>query len=261
MNINIYPKQKSYQYLLDSFPPKLASQFLPQWYKENKINNPIITSTQKEYTDFGDQSEKFNNKHAKNCPAIQEYLLDGIVICSWSDIFLSVNKDGSVSWKVSWGDAKNFFDNKFELIQSHPSGQVKDMGLHEIVNYGVLKLNAPFYIETSPGYGLEFFDPFYHHRRNIKLLPGIVETDKWHEVNFPFEFLHDPKIKTEVTYTIKAGDPLIMARPRLLNNINVDLKVNKYNEEFVDKQLYNMSVLSSLSNTWTRYKKFIKNMI
>jgi hypothetical protein len=262
LNINIYPKLKSYQHLLDSFPPVLASQFLPEWYKKNKINNSVITATQKEYIDLADKTEKFNNKHAKNCPAIQEYLLDGIVIRSWSDIFLSVNKDGSVSWKVSWGDAANFFgDNPFELISSHISSQVKDMGLNEIQNYGVLKLNAPFYIETSPGYGLEFVDPFYHHRRNIKLLPGIVETDKWHEVNFPFEFLYDTKRNTEITYTIKAGDPLIMARPRLLDNIDVDLKVNKYSEEFINKQLYNLSLLSSLSNTWTRYKKFIKGVI
>jgi len=85
------------------------------------------------------------------------------------------------------------------------------------------------------------------------LLPGMVETDIWHEVNFPFEFLYNTKdIETE--FIIEAGEPLIMLKP-YQKEIKYSLKVNKYNQDFFDRQLKNDISLFSKSHSWKSFKK------
>lgn len=261
MNIDIYPRRKSFEHLLDLYPAVKASEYLPNWYKNNKINNQYYSSTNLDYINMADKKNKFNIKHAKNCPAIQDYISNGIVIRSWSDIYLSINKDGGVSWKMPVGDMFEIFDDvtQFNVIENHPELQIKDMQLNQIENYGILKLIVPYYFKTSKGYGLEFYDPFYHHRRNIKILPGIVETDKWHEINFPFEFYYDPKFNRELSYTIKAGEPLCMARPIKIETIKSNLSNNKYDNNFVEKHHKNLTLIGSVSNSFVRFKNSFKN--
>lgn len=260
MNIDIYPAHKSYEPLLKNFPVVKASKFLPEWYKKNKINNFDITFRNNEYVSLRDDSE-LRNKHAKNCPAIQEYITNGVVIPSWTDLYISVNKDGTVDWHMTYGDASNYFHDikQPEFIAKHPQGQIRDMELNAVENYGLLKIVSPYYFKTDKGYGLEFFDPFYHHRRNIKLLPGIVETDIWHEVNFPFEFYYSPEFKREVSYHIKAGDPLIMARPVKLEKIKSNLELHNYNIDIAETQKDNVLLELSLSGNFNRFKNHKEN--
>lgn len=75
--INIYPKQKELEHLLELYPPQAANKFLPEWYKKQKSN-----SKESFYSDGKDIQ-------AKRCPAIVEELTRGIVIPSWSDIYIT----------------------------------------------------------------------------------------------------------------------------------------------------------------------------
>ena len=260
MNIEIYPRHKSFEHFLELYPAVKASHYLPEWYKKNKINNRMVTYNNHDYIDVSDNDNVLNQKHAKNCPAIQEYISNGIVIRSWSDIYISINEEGGVSWNVAVGDAFSYYTDVqgFNLIENHPHVQIKDMELNQIGDYGILKLISPYYYKTSEGYGLEFYDPFYHHRRNIKILPGIVEKDKWHEVNFPFEFYYDPKLNKEVSYTIKAGEPLCLARPIKLEKIQSNLINSKYNPDLIQRHNKNLSLLSAVSGSFVRFKNYLK---
>ena len=104
---------------------------------------------------------------------------------------------------------------------------------------------------------MQFFDPFYNHRNNIRLLPGKVETDIWHEVNFPFEFIKDlNKQDTERLY-VKAGDPLLQVVP-YKKDIVTKLSLEEYSKDIDDIQSDNNLLSSSVSNDWFDYKK-IKN--
>jgi hypothetical protein len=235
-NIEIYPKSKVFENILELYPPQLANKFLPDWYKKNKI----ITNKLDLYKDN-------HNLHAKNCPAITEEITNGIIIPAWSDIYININ-NGSVYWEVSLGKSISF-----DWISNHNDKQIKLMELNELQSTGILKFNSPYLIKTNKGYGTEFKDMFYHHRKNIRLLPGMVETDIWHEINFPFEFLYNTKdIKTE--FIIEAGDPLIMLKP-YQKKIKYSLKVNKYNQDIIDKQFKNDISLYSKSHSWKDFKK------
>ena len=232
MNIDIYPAHKSYEPFLKNFPVVKASKFLPEWYKKNKINSFDITFRNNEYINLREDSE-LRNKHAKN--------------------YIHIISKGYIK-TTYYQDIK-----EPEYIGQHPPGQIKDMELNAIEDYGILKIVSPYYFKTDEGYGLEFFDPFYHHRRNIKLLPGIVETDIWHEVNFPFEFYYSPEFKKEVSYHIKAGDPLIMARPVKLEKIKSNLELHDYDTDLIKKHRSNILLSLSLSGNFNRYKNHIQD--
>jgi hypothetical protein len=66
----------------------------------------------------------------------------------------------------------------------------------------VLKMSLPYKIVVPEGYNIKYSDPFYHFRKDIRCLPGIVEADKWGYVAFPFEILSD-------NFVMEAGTPLI----------------------------------------------------
>jgi hypothetical protein len=241
MNINIYPKFKEFEHLLELYPPQLANKYLPEWYKNQKF-----------YKYFDVVNETNITKGAKNCPAIQDEMTSGVVIPSWSDIYIYKNKDGTISWEVKAGNA--FLTND-EWISSQHINQIEGMGLNAIDNFGILKLISPYYYETSKGYGLRFSDPFYHHRKNIRLLPGMVETDIWHETNFPFEFFVDIDNLNNKKLMIKAGEPLCMITP-YKKETTFKLSINKFDEEFDSKQIKNLKLLYSVSNNYPRYKNY-----
>tara|TARA_Y100000389_G_C17419160_1_gene495603 strand:+ start:819 stop:1580 length:762 start_codon:yes stop_codon:yes gene_type:complete len=248
MKVDIYPVYKEFQYLLELYPPKQANKFLPDWYKNQKIV-PI-------------EQRVFDDKimGAKQCPAIQEDITNGIIIPAWSDVFLSL-KEGVPTWTVPIGnsielDMYGSNGKKFPWIETHPDVQIEGMNLHSTNGYGLLKFSSPYFFQTPPGYGIHFTDPFYHHRRSIKVLPGTVDTDIWHEVNFPFEFLYDIKKEDNFNdrYVIKAGDPLIMITPYKKSNEKIALNVNKYDEKFIAKRDKQSIEYYSMTHDWKKYK-------
>jgi hypothetical protein len=48
-----------------------------------------------------------------------------------------------------------------------------------------IKLISPWMIKTPPGTSTLFLHPFFDSALPFKVLPGIVHTDLWHEINFP----------------------------------------------------------------------------
>jgi len=256
VEINIYPTHSKFEYLLDLYPPVLANKFLPQWYKDQKLyyKHKLLDKT-----DYIEANEK-NFRRAKNCPAIQEFLTDGVVVPSWSDMYIHKNNDNSFNWEVELGNINILKElQDYQYIKHHDIKQVEGMNLNTASDYGLLKLISPYNFFTPKGYGLEFSDPFYHHRRNVKILPGKAETDKWHEVNFPFEFYYDLNIHEHKSLMIKAGEPLFVIRPYKIEQENIKLNINKYDQEIVKIQEKNLAALSSVSSNWQRYKKIKEN--
>jgi|TARA_R100000482_G_C5126069_1_gene148786 hypothetical protein len=251
VDINIYPRYEYFNNILDLFPPYLANQNLPEWYKKqstNKRKEHLITKE-----DFVD----INNEvvAAKHCPAIQEQITGGIIIPAWTDIYI-MKKGEQIIWEAtSIIDKVQKMPNDFLWIETHGHEQVEHMDINKIpVTNNVFKLICPYLFETTPGYGLEFTDVMYHKRHNIKFFSGRVETDKWHETNFPFEFYEDLNKYENKTLYIKAGDPLIMLKPYKIENEKINVTLNKYSDKFKQKHVKNKYLKSSLSNNWNKYK-------
>jgi hypothetical protein len=245
--IEIYPRDKRFEELLKLYPPVQANRFLPEWYKKHSVKKRGTEGTSQLHT---------NVRHAKQCPAIQDYLTYGVIIPAWSDIYLIKDNDNLVEnwqWNVTVGSHLG----DFPWIESQGHQQLEDIGLNGINNYGVLKLISPYLWKTPKGYGTYFNDPFYNHRNNIRLLPGYVETDIWHQTNFPFEFLKDlNEVDKEVLF-VKAGDPLIQLTPYKIEDVkkNTKFEVKNYDQELVDEMLKQNIIHSSKSQTWTEYKR------
>ena len=228
---------------MNLYPPVLANKFLPEWYKKQKsykrgdINTSSIFSA-------------WDKRQAKKCPAIQEVVIQGIVIPAWTDIHI-VKNDNEWNWTIG----VEVYDNDIEYQNQN---QIEHMNLNAIDNYGILKLNSPYTFVTPSGYGMEFQDPFYHIRRNIKLLPGKVETDIWHSANFPFEFYEDLNKLDKKHIFIKAGDPLLICNPYKKEKNKIDLQLEKYSDEqaeIIDKQII---TYTSKSQSWVDYKENFK---
>lgn len=251
VEIKLYPKYKEFEHFLDLYPPYLSNQGLPEWYKTQTKKNIRLDNLVKteEFVDV-----KNVTTPAKFCPAIQEHITGGIIIPSWSDIYIVKNNE-EVYWEVPAGRLTEV-PNDFMWIEEHGYKQVDMMNLNVIPNHlGVFKLVCPYYFETNEGYGLEFSDVMYHIRHNVKFLSGRVETDKWHETNFPFEFYEDISKYEKKTLYIKAGDPLVMVRPYKIENEKINLSLEKYSSNMYRQQEKNQTLKSSVSHNWKRYKK------
>lgn len=244
VELNIYPRRKELEALLELYPPQPANKFLPDWYKKQKRFTKLETIA----TD--------NVLEAKRCPAIVEELSRGIVIPSWSDFHIWKNKgDDKVYWTCEVGKTWNI--KHWSWIESQISEQVVGMGLHEIRTFGVFKLISPYLFETPKGYGLYFKDCFYHHRKDVRLLSGYVETDIWHETNLPFEFLVDINEIDEFKLMIKAGDPLFIVDVYKKDE-NVELDIKGFDEDMDKKHYKNSALMNGMAEDWPRYKKFMK---
>lgn len=247
MNLNIYPKHKDFESLLKLYPPVKASEFLPDWYKKQPNYN--------REKDF-----KFSDKvpPAKLCPAIKYDVMNGIILRAWSDVFISYNKDTS-DWFCSVGQMplKDSSLKDFDWLSNHIVGQTDYMDLN-LGNYGALKLNCPFLFKTDENIHTKFTDVFHHIRRDVRFISGTVETDIWHEVNFPFEFLNPPSDeKTRVV--IKAGQPLLMLTT-IQANKNQNVIINEYDEKFREDFRVHETMQRSMSLSWNKYKQYRKGL-
>ena len=80
-------------------------------------------------------------KHAKKFHSIQDYLVDGVVIPAWSDMQIIANLNGVVEWNINIGHAASVND---KFLDNQEQRQLSGMGLWDIENVGVLKLNTPY---------------------------------------------------------------------------------------------------------------------
>jgi len=191
MDIKFIAKNKKYEPVLKLTPPVSSNQVLPEWYKK-------LTRT--EILDNG-----LTGKTAKKCPAIQDILSTGFIIPMFTRLeFASTKNEEGIITQQNWhlGIAAATGEDISQHLDYHHPYQVKGMDLNKTVDNTVLKLSLPYRIVVPEGYNIKYSDPFYHFRKDIRCLPGIVEADKWGHVAFPFEILSD-------NFIIEPGTPLI----------------------------------------------------
>lgn len=242
ISIDIYPRHEDFEHLLDLYPLQPANKFLPDWYKEVKITQRI-----------DDQGFDPKPAHAKRCPAIQNEILEGYILPSWTDVFVEI-KNGEVYMSASVGNISGLGPTEWSWIQHHTPGQIKQMNLNTPTKFGIFKLVAPYYFVTTPGYGLSFRPLPYHLNQHLRILPGTVETDIWHETNFPFEFVQDLTVTKGTKFFIEAGEPLAVLTPYKKNEKSI-LTNHKYDSNMLQSQYRNTKELFTYSSNWKKYSK------
>ena len=111
-------------------------------------------------------------------------------------------------------------------FKTHPDWQYTTMKdeIPEEWCSALLKLETPWRICTPPGYSVLYTDPTYHFNDCLQVMPGILNSDYWHESN-TFFFVK----KKGIQFSIDIGQPLVCHIP--IKREKLPLEVRRSTEE------------------------------
>tara|TARA_B100001094_G_C18189900_1_gene806402 strand:- start:2394 stop:3161 length:768 start_codon:yes stop_codon:yes gene_type:complete len=182
-------------------PVKPSSFFLPKWFKGMSDSVEIDGLHEKGKPNYfgkkGDTAKKHTSGTVKRCPAIVDLITEGFIIPMWSDFLVQRDME-TFEW-----DNKNF---KYG-IEFHSKEQIKGWDLKKTDFPEGVKFINPWRIHTPKGYSVMFITPTYQFEKRFTVLPGIVETDSYHHVNFPSVW------HTTKDAIIERGTPFIQVIP------------------------------------------------
>jgi len=182
--------------------PYPARKLMPDWYK--KLPN---------FTESPD--EKFDFKTLKRCPPFLDAMSTGWIIPLAADVQFNIQDNGA---GLAW-------DSEFyrPMVENHTLNQISTHPNHPMVP---IKILNHWIIETPPGWSCLFVPPLNRPDKNLDLMSGIVETDKYFEyINFPgFLKLLNGKI------TLEAGYPLMQVIP-YKRNFSKDAEIKSLNKK------------------------------
>lgn len=150
--------------------PQKIKSFYPNWLKQ------MPTKTQQ----IGEYGELTSLLTAKTCPSFIHWFQNGWVVPAWSDMRIQHNPDtGTWYWRTGR-------EGSPYSIEIHPDEQLLE---HADVNFlgetpsKVFKLVCPWRLITPNGYSVYQMPMFYHFNKEWITMPGIIDTDVWHEIN------------------------------------------------------------------------------
>jgi len=164
-----------FQGLIDVAPPVPAAQMIPEWFQ--KLSMDIQMPHKKPLPLIGNLVKKFSNHTIKKCPAVVDYFAEGYIIPMWSDILVQ-----------RYGDEFHYETNlnsEFNPIEFHDTIQFETYPFKKNDYRRGVKFTSPWFFYTPPGWSTLFIKPQLHPQNDFTLIPGIVETDSFHQVNFP----------------------------------------------------------------------------
>ncbi len=179
---------------VDLAPPKPAKEFIPAWYKH----------LQREWSYMNEQDDSWNtvpykDNSMKKCPTVKDIMTAGYIIPLWLDLKISHNKQTGFNWynKHAYNDTVTY----------HDPASIGNMPFQPTSFDTALKFTNPWDIITPPGWSVLITQPWYHRIWEIEIMPSLVETDSYHQMNIPFIY-HGVGEKT-----FRQGTPLIQVIP------------------------------------------------
>jgi hypothetical protein len=197
--------------------PKPTKKYMPDWFKNmpghaqaNNIEESVYPAT----------------KTVKSCPSFPDYFSQGFVVPMWADATIKYN-DVSKSWEWRCGAPNN---SPYHIeVHGHPQflDHTKASFLGDEMSF-VFKFVSPWRIRTPKGYSVLQLPMYYHFENEFSVLPGVIDTDIWHEVNQQITYHGRNK---EVF--IPRGTPLAQYIPFKRDTFTA--KVDNITEEMRDK--------------------------
>ena len=192
--------------------PKPLKEYIPNYLKDIKPYKA------KDY-----EFIKGGYSNFKTCPSYIDIYKYGYVILSPTDIWIKVEKNGDLNWKipisldVNGNDIQYHYDE--QLLNYIPNKSIKK----------IIKYNSIYYCFTPKGYSIRQIPVPLSFNTDWEAVEGVLRTDKEHQVNIQIA------IKTNNEILIKQGTPLCVYVPFKRENIRVKMidlnKNNKYNKK------------------------------
>ena len=162
--------------------PRPAKHFIPEWFKDipSQVEDAVTV---------------------KYCPSFPDYFSQGYILPMWTDVKLESNGD---DWRWESSDE----NTKWGI---HPNKQFlsyTDSSFNGVPGQFVFKAYCPWMIVTPPGWSVLQLPLFYHFNSEWSVLPGIIDTDRYHYINQQILYHGNGK-----TITIKSGTPLVLYIP------------------------------------------------
>ena len=226
----------------DFAPVKPSKFFLPQWFKDMSDSIEQDAHGRKGERGYfghkGDTAKKFSAGTVKRCPAIVDLLTEGFIIPMWADFLIQRDME-TLEW-----DNKGIpqYGIEFHGKQQIAGWQLKKTDFPE----GVKFVN-PWRIYTPPGYSVLFMPPIYQFEKRFTVLPGIVETDSYHHINFPTIW------HTKKDAIIERGTPFIQVIP--FKRDNWDFDVSQMTETDIENDAREKNELTS------KFKNSYRNIV
>lgn len=194
-----------------SLEPRPYKDFLPEWWRQIPTKHENILTI-------------------RRCPGITDFFSNMYVIPMWTDLKIYFNKETN-------GLEVNFKNSDtFPMWERHDSRQLID---HTGIIIGdrpvetVVKIVSPWNIITPKGYSVLQIPLFYNFEQNYTILPGIFDTDIYHEINVPF-LLHSNNKQIE----FNEGQALLAFIPfkrTKYNQKNINANNTKYTDYLIEQ--------------------------
>ena len=232
----------NYKPLLEIAPPVKASKMIPNWFEKLHTDLDVLDP---QFPKTAPITKDYMSHTIKKCPAVVDYLAHGFIIPYWTDTI--IQRIGNKFQFEHHQDGLKDWDG-FGQIEFHSFDQLSTFPFKEgDFNEGV-KFISPWFFKTPPGWSTLFLPPMLHEEDRYTLIPGIVETDVYHQVNFPSIF------HLEGQTIIKRGDPFLHVIPFKRESIDLELRLST--EE--DRQLIEDQGMALRSKFTNGYRDIIR---
>ena len=149
----------------------------------------------------------------KTCPGFIGLYKKSFMIPLWSDVNISLAEDGSNY--ASW-----YAPNKDATMEAHHPIQFDGFASGE---WQHLKFECPWYVKSSKPLDFCFLEPVWNgidETKNIRILPGIVGSQKSHSVRLNVNTMIKREEQHEI-YQLKLGTPFCHIVPMTDEKINI----------------------------------------
>jgi hypothetical protein len=160
--------------------PRPAKHFIPKWFKDISSEHSLSV---------------------KYCPSFPDYFSQGYIMPMWSDVKLRHDSD---TW--TWESPTDKFT--WDIHGKHQFLNHTDASFNGIDGQFVFKADCPWRIVTPPGWSVLQLPLFYHFNKEWSVLPGVIDTDIYFEINQQVLYHGDGK-----TIQINRGDPFVLYIP------------------------------------------------
>jgi hypothetical protein len=174
----------------EKIKPQKIKMFYPEWLKK-------MPSKIKQKNEWGGNVDLLT---AKTCPSFIHWFQNGWVIPAWADMRIQHNPEtGTWYWRI--GREMNSY--KVDIHDDEQLLNYADVNFLGHQPSKVFKLVCPWRLITPSGYSVYQMPMFYHFDEEWITMPGIIDTDVWHEINQQILYFGNGK---EVF--IKKGTPI-----------------------------------------------------
>ena len=202
--------------------PVPMSKIIPEWYKKMSLLGGKKSTTNLPVS--SQEGQLVINKSIKNCIPVRDYLTAGYAILTQQDIAVDSGIVDNIPYVgFNWKDLGSRHGST-PPISSHSVRQLEGSVLEKDCIQGeIFKILSPWKVVTPPGYSCLFL-PIDYQECPFDALPAVVDTDKYHHINYPFRFRG-----LIGQYTIPIGTPIVQVIP--FKREDWEMKVSAYDED------------------------------